>query len=227
LKQSERYTNLVDSVYAQLFDLVNSRGLASTEVLNASSLAQELGVSRTPVTMALMRLESLGLIRRHSAKGWITVPLSLEDIGGIFDLKRVLEPLEARRAAENITPEAARALVDIVEEMEQASQVRDVKGWLAADRLYHGLLHEIAGNRRLKQFQEQLNSQLYRLDAGYVGMKGRMAAACSEHRSVAEAVSAGDPDLAAERAQQHIVSLRESLTSVVRDLLMPFLGREL
>jgi DNA-binding GntR family transcriptional regulator len=227
LKQPEKYISLVDSVYAQLLDLVNSRGLAGTEILNASSLAEELGVSRTPVTMAMLRLESLGLIRRHSARGWITVPLSLEDIEGIFDLKHVLEPLEARRAAENITPEAARALADIVEEMEQASRVRDVKGWLAADRRYHGLLHELAGNKRLKQFQEQLNSQLYRLEAGYVGMKGRMVFACAEHRSVAEAISAGDPDLAAQGAQEHIVSLRESLTSVVQDLLMPFLGGEL
>jgi DNA-binding GntR family transcriptional regulator len=227
LKQPEKYRNLVDSVYAQLLDLVNSRGLASTEVLNASSLAQELGVSRTPVTMALMRLESQGLIQRHSAKGWITVSLSIEDIEGIFDLKHLLEPLEARRAAEKVTPEAARALAEIIEEMEQASREEDVKGWLAADRRYHHVLHKLAANARLKQFQEQLNSQLYRLNAGYVGMKGRMVQACAEHRSVAEAICDGNPVLAAQRAEEHIVSLRESLTSVVRDLLVPFLGRQL
>jgi hypothetical protein len=58
-------------------------------------------------------------------------------------------------------------------------------------------------------------------------MKGRMTLACAEHRSVAEAICAACPALAAQRAEEHIVSLRQSFPGVVPDLLMPFLGGRL
>lgn len=223
---SQKNPSLVDTVYEQILSWLNDRGLTGTETLHAASLAEELRVSRTPVNMALVRLECEGLIEKNDGKGWATIPLCLKDIEGIFDLKDLLEPLTVRRAAERITPQAAETLLSIVEEMERASAANDLESWLAADRRYHDLLHDLAGNRFLKRFQEQLNNQLYRLEVGHFAMEGRMETACAEHRQVAEAIAAGQPEQAAECALAHIRALRESMLNVVKNVLIPFLGQE-
>jgi DNA-binding GntR family transcriptional regulator len=216
----------VDSVYDQILSWLNDRGLSGPETFHAAALAEELQVSRTPVNMALVRLECEGLIEKDKGRGWTTVPLCLQEIDGIFDLKDLLEPLTARRAAENITPEAAATLLGIVEEMEQASETDDLEGWLAADNRYHNLLHDLVGNRFLSKFQEQLNNQLYRLEVGHFALEGRMETACEEHRRIAEAIAAGRPDRAAECALTHVRTLRTSMLSVVKNVLIPFLGQE-
>lgn len=223
---SQKNPNLVDSVYDQILSWLNERGLTGPEMLHAATLAEELEVSRTPVNMALVRLECDGLIEKSKGRGWTTVPFRLEEIEGIFDLKDLLEPFTARRAAENVTPKAAAELLSIVKEMERASETKDLESWLAADNCYHELLHDLAGNRFLKKFQEQLNNQLYRLEVGHFAMEGRMETACGEHRQIAEAIAAGQPDRAAESALKHIRTLRTSMLNVVKNVLIPFLGHE-
>ena len=227
MKDLEKSRNLVDRVYHQILALLHNRGLAGAEILNAANLAQEFDVSRTPVNMALVRLESERLIRKSPGKGWITVPLTLENIKEIFDLKDVLEPLTAYKAAQNISAEMAAELLSIVREMERASESECLERWLVADHRYHSLLHDVAGNSRLRQFQEQLNNQLYRLEAGHVAMGGQMATACEEHRLIAEAIASRNPELAAENALKHIRLLRERMVNVVKNVLIPFLGQEL
>lgn len=227
MQETERLDTVVEQVYLHVLNLLYRRGLTGVEVLNAGSLAESLGVSRTPVNLALARLQGEGLVQRSESRGWLTIPLSLEDIEEIFDLKEILEPLTARKAAQKIVPEAARELMAIVGEMESASQTKDLEKWLAADYRYHDLLLHLAGGRFLARFQTNLNNHLYRFWIGYSSMEGRMAESCVEHRSVAEAVAAGDPHLAAEQALRHIRSLRSVLTDIVKNVLIPFLGEEL
>lgn len=227
MKEFDQTDNLVDQVYEQMLRMLYNRGLTGSEPLSTGGLAEAFGVSRTPVNMALVRLESQGLIQRIPNKGWVTVPLTIRDLEEIFDLKDVLEPLTARMAAENVTPEAAAELRGIMDEMEAASQTGDVAMWLDADHRYHDLLSELARNERLRQFQDQLNNQLYRLWVGYSAMEGCMAGSCVEHRAVCDAVATGDPVRAAAEAMEHTRSLRQSLLAVVRNVLIPFLGEEL
>lgn len=227
MKNSDQSDTLVDQVYEQILDYLYYRGLSGIEVLSVGNLAEKFGVSRTPITMALVRLESEGLINRSSAKGWATAPLTLRDLTEIFDLKDLLEPMVARKAAENIAPQAAKELEQIVAQMEKASEDRNLADFLSADHRYHDLLFQIADNKRLWKFQEELNKHLYRLWIGYSSMEGHMAISCIEHREVGEAVVAGNPDLAEARARYHSQSLRKSLIDVVENVLIPFLGEEL
>lgn len=227
MQDPSQVDTVVEQVYRQVLNLLYRRGLTGVEVLNAGSLAESLGVSRTPLNLALARLQGEGLIQRSEGKGWVTIPLSLEDIEEIFDLKEIFEPLTARKAAQNIVPESARELMAIVGEMEAASQTQDLEKWLAADHRYHNLLVNLARGRFLARFQLELNNQLYRFWVGYSSMEGRMAESFVEHRNIAEAVVAGDPDLAAEQAFRHIRSLRTSLIEIVKNVLIPFLGKGL
>ncbi len=216
--------NLVDQAYEQILSMLYDRGLADGGSLRIARLADTLGVSRTPVNMALVRLESEGLLEHTPGGGWTVVPLTLEAIDEIFDLKDVLDPMMARQAAERISPEMAERLGEVMAEMETASARGDVAAWASADGRFHRLLSEVAGNDRLRRFQQELNRQFYRLWVGYSAMEGRMAASCAEHRRIGAAVCAGDAEEAARAARDHTRNLRRNLIDLVGNVLAPFLG---
>jgi DNA-binding GntR family transcriptional regulator len=186
-----------------------------------------MGVSRTPISLALARLEGEGLVHRVEGKGWVLRPIGLEDVKEIFELKVALEPLNARLAAERATAEAALELMSTVAEMQEASDAQDLDKWLDSDRRYHQHLFDMAGNSLLAHCQTKLNNQLGRLWQAYSSMKGQMAMSCLQHRRIAEAIAAGDPDGAAQAAYDHVVSLRTSLVDVMTNVLIPFLSDEL
>jgi DNA-binding GntR family transcriptional regulator len=215
-----------DQVYQSLLDLACKRGLAGTQILSPANLARSLGVSRTPVSLALARLEGEGLVHRVEGKGWVLRPIGLEDVKEIFEMKVALEPLNARLAAERATAETSSVLMSIVAEMEEASDAQDLDKWIDSDQRYHQQLFDMAGNSLLTHCQTRLNNQLGRLWLAYSSTQGQMAKSCLQHRRIAEAVAAGDPDLAARAAHDHVVSLRTSLVDVMTNVLIPFLSDE-
>jgi len=217
---------LVDEVYNRILRTLNDRVALTPERLPVSGIARKLGVSRTPVTMALVRLECDGLVRRRANGGWYTRSLRLEDIEEIFELKEALAPLFMSKAAERITPEEAEELLKLVEQLEKAVHLNDVDGWLEADRSYHDLLLRVISNTRYEQIQDQLSSQIYRLRVGQMVLKERMAVSAVQHRQMAEAVAANDPQLAARVTLEHLRSLKASLVHLVKEILIPVMGRE-
>jgi len=226
MKNDSPPQSLVDQVSESILSMLNDRLSLTPERLSVSSIAADLGVSRTPVTMALFYLASAGLIRRN-ADGWYTSPLRVEDIQEIFEIKEALGPLFMAKAAERITPEVASKLLRQVQAMEEAAEQNDVNRWLKADEAYHGLLFETIGNSRYQALQNQLNSQIYKLRAGQMVMGERMLASTCEHRAMAEAVVANDPDTAARLTVEHVRRLKASLLNLVQDVLIPMWGREL
>jgi len=219
--------NLEIQVYEQILTLLPRQGLTDASNFTDQKIAQTLGVSRTPVRMALARLESEGLVRKAPGRGWIAAPLTLKDIEEIFDLKEILETIVARTAAEKITPESAEALMNILDEMKQIAAEENLEKWFGADDRFHDLLLNLVGNERLKRFLKRLNSQYFRFRVGFTMMDGRMAAAYEEHRQVAEAIVSGNPELAAENTLNHLRHIRTNLVSIIKKILIPFMGQEL
>lgn len=215
---------LVDFVYDELVNLVTGKGFVGPDDLSDARLAQDLGVSRTPVRMALARLESEGLVCRVRGKGWIVSPLTIKDIEDIFDLQELLESFTARQAATKMTPEAAAKLMKTVDDMKQAAAEGDVQEWFAADERFHDILYEVVGNERLRRFMGRLAAQWYRFRMGYVALEGQMAILYEEHRKIAEAIVSGNPDLAAENVVKHDRHIRDNLVNITRNILEPFLG---
>jgi DNA-binding GntR family transcriptional regulator len=215
---------LVDQVHDRLLTVLSNRIWTGTESLGDAGLAQSLGVSRTPVRMALARLESEGLVRKVPGKGWAPTPLTLQDIQEIFDMKEALEALAARQAAEQMTPGGAEALADAVGEMRTAAREHDLASWIAADDLFHAIIYEAAGNQRLQHSMQWLDSQWYRFRMGYISQEGQLALLYEEHRLIAEAICEHDGPRAADCVLKHLQYVRRSILQITRDVLMPFLG---
>ncbi len=224
-KDSRSDQDLVDRVYDQLLVLLQRKGLLTVEALNVLSIAKELGVSRTPVNMAMIRLERDGLVQKLPGGGWATVAISRKDLAEVFELRDVLDRLILRKAAERVTPDAIKDLFGLVEEMKSAAQARDVHRWLALDHDYENRIIQLAGNGRVLQIREQLRGQLLRMILSAVLMSDRMTVSAKEHERMTEALASGDADRAVEEGLKHLESMRITLLNLFDNILEPLRAR--
>ena len=217
--------DLADQVYRHLLKALSEQGLPVPQRLNVANIAQDLGVSRTPVTMALVRLECEGMVRRQKDVGWVTVQPTLQDIDEIFDVRAALDALLVREAAENVTPEAAAVLMSSVEDMERATDANDLAGWRAADQRFHCQLNELVANQRILHFERQIENQISRVQVLDMVLSDRMRVLAQEHRAIAEAVVAGDVEKAVDSYLKHTSTLRSSVVDMMNNIIEPLLGR--
>jgi DNA-binding GntR family transcriptional regulator len=216
---------VAEQVYEQLLNALCEKGLPVSQKLNLASIAVDLGVSRTPVTMALIRLECEGLVERKEGEGWVTVQLELRDIPKLFDVRATLDALLAREAAERVTPEAAEALMCAVEAMEEATDAKDLALWREADQSFHSQLNELVENQWVLHFERQIDHQISRLQVLDMVLSDRLRDLVQEHRAIAEAVAAGDAETAVASYLKHTSTLRSSMVDMMNNVIGPLLGR--
>lgn len=217
-------TDLTGQVYTRILSILSNRIWTGAETLNDMTLAQSLGVSRTPVRQALAKLADNGLVRKLPGKGWVPIALTLKDIRDIFEIKEALEAQVVRRAAELITPAVSEELRGVVQLMHEAESRGDLRSWIEADDRFHQLLFTIDGNERLTHTMALLDTQWYRYRMGYLAQENCLGILYEDHRLIAEAVIAGDGDGAAAAVIRHVTNVRDQILKIMRDVLMPFMG---
>ena len=218
------HRDLVDQVYDRMLILLQRQGLVAVETLNVVALAKELGVSRTPVNMALVRLERDGLVQKLSGGGWVTVAIARKDIEELFELREQLDTLAVRKATERATPDDICDLLSMVDEMEKAVEENAIERWLAIDHCYEKRILDMADNAILKQTRELLRGRLLRMNMTALLMSDRMSASTREHVSMTEAIASGDSDLAIKEALEHLFSMKTSLLNLYDKILQPLRG---
>jgi DNA-binding GntR family transcriptional regulator len=222
--ESNTGRDLADQVYDHLLMALSEQGLPVPQRLNVASIAQELGVSRTPVTIALVRLECEGLVRRQKDLGWVTVQPGLKDIDEIYEIRAALDALLVREATENVTPEAAAVLMSAMEDMERAAESKDLAGWRAADQRFHCQLNELVANQRILHFERQIEHQISRVQVLDMVLSDRMRVLAQEHRAIAEAVVAGDVERAVDSYLKHTSTMRSGVVDMMHSIIEPLLG---
>jgi DNA-binding GntR family transcriptional regulator len=168
------------------------------------ALALELGMSRTPVHEALVRLQDEGFVELQPRRGMRVAPVSRRDIREITELLACLEVEAAERtAARKLPAEALIAFDAAIDAMDRALEARDIDAWNEADYGFHLLLIESCGNRHLidtaKRFLEKANRFRYLTSAH------RQPPVYSNvnHAAVVEAIRRGDPQSAVEIHRAH------------------------
>lgn len=209
---------LADDVYEMLKARVMDHIIEPGGRMNIDSLSRELNVSQTPVREALARLESDGLAKKEPLRGYTATPLlSPADFEQLFEVRFLLEPWAAARAAEQITP-AGRQLLE--SELEQITDVPvegdydDYRTLAGHDQRFHLLIHRMSGNLLLASMFERTHCHLhiFRL---YYG-RGIGAQAVAEHRALVSAIADGDPDRADAAMREHLTASRDRLRPVFR-----------
>ena len=187
-------------------------------------LADDLGMSRTPVREALIRLQNEGLVELIPRRGMRVVPLSPEDMQEIYEVLTALEvtavELLARRG---LPPEALRPLAEALQAMETCLDQDDLDGWARADARFHQTLITLSGNRRLAGMAATLADQAHRARMVTLRLRPKPVQSIREHREVLEALQAGDGRRAGERHRQHRQGAAQLLLDILSFYRLPHL----
>jgi len=201
-----RIESVVDHVYAALRERILAGDLPRGTRLRQASLAEELGVSRTPLREALRRLSTEGLVEFSPNRGATVSELDFGDLRHAWAARVALEPGAARLAAERRDSEAIARLRRAIA-AQRASQ-HDREAGYAANREFHLALAAASGNPHLTRFAEMLwvpriGVPIYEAQAGE--RAGTLAWA-EEHERITDAVAAGDAGLAEHLTRTHVAA---------------------
>lgn len=210
----DSYKPLREIVFDSMREAIISGVLKPGERLMEIQLAEEMGVSRTPVREAIRKLELEGFVVMIPRKGAYVAGVSLKDVADVFEIRAALEGLAAGLAAERITDEEVEQMerVLLFDERQETSLEQVVE----SDTDFHALVYKASRNDRLVQILGNLREHFQRFRSTSLAVPGRLKLAIEEHRAIVEALGQHDVAGATELATQHIVTAENVLFEVLR-----------
>ena len=206
--------SLVDEAYRALKAAIRENVFPPGYQAAEPEIAQQLGMSRTPVHEAIIRLQEEGLVQVLSRRGVVVCAIAPSDIREIYEVTIALEGMAASllaRQAADVRPQAVAALEHETASMAAALAQGDLLGWAAADDRFHHLLTERCGNRRLARMASTVMDQSHRARLLTLHLRPPPVASAAEHRQIIDAIRAGDAEAAEAAAKLHRVRARDAL----------------
>jgi DNA-binding GntR family transcriptional regulator len=204
--------SVVDQVYTAIRERITSGGRARGARVHQEDLAEELGVSRTPVREALRRLAAEGLVEMRTNRGARVADVDQAGMRVSYEARTVIEPGAARlAAAEQLAEPLARMRAAVAA---QRRSLRNVRRSFEANREFHLALAAASGNEFLSQFAERLwvariGETIYERQ---VQTQERMLLDVREHEQILEAIEAGDGRRAESLTRRHLAdAMKRSL----------------
>lgn len=196
---------LADRVYEAIRFAIHDGTLAPGARLRQEALAVELGVSRTPLREALLRLERAGLVSAVPRRGWVVAGLTRETIRHLYEARELIEAHAVAAAAARQTPASAAALEKAYRDLLVASG-RGLIDSFNAHRAFHRQLVAAYENEVVKDELERLFDRDASLPmfALYSRDRAALRVMALEHEQLVEAVGSGDPAAARRAILQHI-----------------------
>jgi DNA-binding GntR family transcriptional regulator len=196
------------AVYTALRKRFADGQLAPAERLTEMALAQELGVSRTPVREALGRLQADGLVVL-TARGVVVATLSSDELDQIYELRAALEGLAAaltarRQAAGSIAPTEIRNIQDAASTVERAVGDGDAKEAARANLAFHRSFGRAPGNAFLEEALHRVWDRIAVSTVSNMSDDAWAKIAIAQHKEICRAIADGDEGAARRAAENHI-----------------------
>jgi DNA-binding GntR family transcriptional regulator len=187
---------LRDDVYRRLRDAIVDGTFAPGEQLRDLELAAWLGVSRTPVREALLRLAQSGLVAAQPGRSTVVSPLDVREVRDARDVVAAMHEVAVREAVPVLTPVDLDAMRDANRRFAAAVDSGDVEAAVGIDDELHGVLVRISGNRALATVLEQFTPTVRRAERLRFGsLRGRDSV--TQHDELIRLCAAGDAEGAA------------------------------
>jgi DNA-binding GntR family transcriptional regulator len=217
----DSYKPLRELVLEAIREAIKNGSLQPRERLMEIQLADELGVSRTPVREALRKLELEGFIVMVPRKGAYVSDLTMKDVADVFEIRAALEGLAAALAAERITEEELENMERLLVEKGEAINLNDIGKLVAVDTKFHEAMYQASRNERLSAIISNLREQIQRFRLTSLSIPGRKEDSLREHRNLLEAIQARDIQLARQLAQEHIENAENVLIDSLKKGTIP------
>lgn len=214
--QLDSYQPLREVVCETLRDAVRRGILQPGERLMEIQLAEDLGVSRTPVREAIRKLEMEGYVIMMPRRGTFVADLSIRDINEVFEIRTSLESLASGLAAERIDEDELEKLQRLLVEIGAYIKSGDMESIVRTDTEFHDLLYQASRNTRLVGIISNLREQLTRFRTTSMSFPGRLKATLEEHRKIVEAIAQGDEKAARKAAEHHMEKSEQTLLASMK-----------
>lgn len=202
---------LNERIYRRLRELVLSGDAPAGVRLDENSLAERLGVSRTPLREAIGKLVKDGLVEYRPYQGNFVKKFTIEQVRELFEVREALEGLAARLAVHRLSDARLATLTAILDEVDAALRDDDMEAYALTDRRFHQAIAEYSGNHMLIEFLERLGDQIQvaRLKANRDPDVVKRTA--HERPQILAALRARDGEQAARLMEQHIEGVKVAL----------------
>jgi len=195
---------LYEEVAERLRQRIFRRELPPGSWIDELRIAEEYGISRTPLREALKVLAAEGLVTMKVRRGAYVTEVSAKDLADVYHLLGLLESDAAAALAARIAPAQLQELQDIHDELEAATHgTPDVERFFAINERFHLRMLELADNRWRTQMVNDLR-KVMKLNRQHSLLKsGRIAESLAEHRAIMAALQAHDAEAARARMLAH------------------------
>jgi DNA-binding GntR family transcriptional regulator len=204
-------SSMVDEVYASLLSAIVEARLGAGTPLSQNKLASRMGVSRTPVREALLRLERDGLVQRMPESGFAVATITAAEVHEACDLLRLLDTYVYKRAADALSRTELEGLLELASSLVASAESGDAGAWRDADQRYHAIVMQAAENRFVAQFLEQTRRRVQRFWLQTPHFDGRLRTCSQDHVRLADAMLAADEAVLSQTVHAHIERLRASV----------------
>ena len=201
---------LYEQVAEQLRQRIFRRELEPGSWIDEVKIAQEFGISRTPLREALKVLAAEGLVTMKVRRGAYVTEVSRSDLADVYHLLSLLESDAVGVVAQRATEEQLKELQILHKELEAAT--RDHDRFFALNERFHMRILEIAGNRWRDQMVADLRKVMKLNRHASLLKSGRIKESLAEHRAIMEALVKRDVEKASRRMQEHFSNGLEAAT---------------
>ena len=203
--------NLSEAVYEMIKQRLLSQELEPGTKLREEDLADQLGVSRTPVREAINKLEREGLVEIIPRYGTFVANISSKDVEEIYQLREAAECLAVGLALPRFSKNKLLELARLHRECEGPVEKGNFDPFIKVDTAFHDLLIKLSKNERLVRLMSNLNNQirLGRLES--FSVPGRAEKSLKEHQRIIEAMLEGNAEEAEDLVKQHSRNAKDNI----------------
>lgn len=185
-------------------------------------LAEEKGVSRTPVREAIRKMELEGLVVMIPRRGAYVADISIKDINEVYEVRTALDVLSAGLAAERIDKSEIQEMRELLAEEAALVEARDYPKIIDNDTAFHDVIYRASGNTRCMNIISNLREQITAIRGRSMPYPGRVEIMLKEHRAIFGAIAAGKVEKAQEAVRTHMENAEQTLLKVIKEQkLMP------
>lgn len=206
---------LTERAYERVRRDIISCVIAPGSEISEAQLCSHYKLGKAGVRVALTKLSHDGLVRAIPRRGYRVVPVTLQDLHDVFELRLMLEPAAARMAAGRVNTNELKAYDTVCSAGYQPGDARSTSRFLEANKAFHVTIARAAGNARLAAAIEHLLDEMTRLLHLGLGLRKGPQDVQHEHKSLVKALARGDGETAQRICREQIEASHDMLLSAI------------
>lgn len=215
-RDDDRPQSLAEQAFRAIRDRLVMLDIAPGAPINEERLSAEIGVGRTPVREALKRLEHERLVVVYSRRGTFATEVNITDLAHVSEVRHVLEPMAAARAARRASEADRATLLHLAREVEQAAgRAITPDRLMRTDLRIHRAIYAAAHNPYLEDTLIRYDNLATRIWCLFIDRLPGMAGHVEEHGPLVQAVIAGEEEESARLASAHVARFEREVRALI------------